>query len=212
MPEGVEATADESLIIPAGETSATVLVKVSRMGASHFTMEIQNVQGATASGRTGQISQFGDISASQGLTVAEYSSQAENETAPNGFATAAVDGDPNTFWHSRWAEPSAVLPQYIIVQVPDHIHVGGVDVIRRISASNNSDNKLAEVFLSEDKSSWDLQGVLEWEKPKSVDITEHLRHMDFNHLQKGGYIKINVTDGFRNNAQIGEVIIYGYAE
>ena len=212
LPEGVEATADESLIIPAGETSATVLVKVSRMGASHFTMEIQNVQGATASGRTGQISQFGDISASQGLTVAEYSSQAENETAPNGFATAAVDGDPNTFWHSRWAEPSAVLPQYIIVQVPDHIHVGGVDVIRRISASNNSDNKLAEVFLSEDKSSWDLQGVLEWEKPKSVDITEHLRHMDFNHLQKGGYIKINVTDGFRNNAQIGEVIIYGYAE
>ncbi len=90
--------------------------------------------------------------------------------------------------------------------------MGGVDVIRRISASNNSDNKLAEVFLSEDKSSWDLQGVLEWEKPKSVDITEHLRHMDFNHLQKGGYIKINVTDGFRNNAQIGEVIIYGYAE
>ena len=43
-------------------------------------------------------------------------------------------------------------------------------------------------------------------------LTEHLRHMDFNHLQKGGYIKINVTEGWRNFAQIGEVIIYGYAE
>lgn len=211
LPAGVEATVDESFIIPAGETSATVLVKVSNMGVSSFTMKIKNVQGATGVVREVQVSRFGDIPAPQGLTVADFSSeQTSGEPAPSGFAAAAVDGNPSSYWHSSWS-PETTLPQYIIVQVPDNIHVGGVDIIRRVAASN-SDNKIAEIFLSEDKRNWDLQGTVEWAEAKSVDLTEHLRHMDFNHLQKGGYIKINVTEGRRNFAQIGEVIIYGYAE
>lgn len=209
LPDGVEAVA-EGGIIPAGETSATVVVRVSKMGASRFTLEITNVVGATAGGRSGQVSQFGDIVAPQGLTVESFSSESNNEGEVNGYAAAAVDGDPLTYWHSKW-ESSAVLPQYIVVKVPDAIHVGGVDVIRRVAASN-SDNKLAEVFLSEDNQNWDLQGLLEWDNVKSTNVADHLSHLDFNHLQKGGYIKINVTEGYRNNAQIGEVIIYGYTE
>ena len=169
------------------------------------------MQGATGVVREVQVSRFGDIPAPQGMTVADFSSeQTSGEPAPSGFAAAAVDGNPSSYWHSSWS-PETTLPQYIIVQVPDNIHVGGVDIIRRVAASN-SDNKIAEIFLSEDKRNWDLQGTVEWAEAKSVDLTEHLRHMDFNHLQKGGYIKINVTEGRRNFAQIGEVIIYGYAE
>lgn len=210
--DGADATvAVPTVTIAAGQTSAVIEVNVARLSAKSFTMNIVNVAGATAVDRLAKIAQLGEIQTPQELTIAEFSSQAENEAAPNGFATAAVDGDPNTFWHSRWASPSAVLPQYIVVQVPDIMHVGGVDVVRRIAASN-SDNKVAEIWLSEDMENWELQGTLEWDAAKSTDLSEHLRHLDFNHMQKGGYIKINVTEGYRNNAQVGEVIVYGYTE
>ncbi|MDE5611622.1 MAG: discoidin domain-containing protein [Odoribacter sp.] len=215
FPEGVEAIVkNASVTIPAGETSAVFEVQVTKMMVERFTMSIHpDVKGASASENPELVSQFGEIEEPWTLTIAEYSSQATNEPEPNGYATAAVDGDPATYWHSSWS-PATELPQYIVVQVPDNIRVGGVEVIRRL-ATTNSDSKKAEISLSKDRKNWDFQGTLEWDEPKSSDVSEHTRSMDFNHLQKGGYIKINVTEtrnSTRSFGQIAEVIIYGYAE
>lgn len=216
FPEGVEATVkNASVTIPAGETSAVFEVQVTKMMVERFTMSIHpDVKGASASENPELVSQFGEIEEPWELTIAEYSSQqTSGEPAPSGFAAAAVDGDPATYWHSSWS-PATELPQYIVVQVPDNIRVGGVEVIRRL-VTGNSDTKKAEISLSNDRKNWDFQGTLEWDEPKSSDVSEHTSSMDFNHLQKGGYIKINVTEtrnSKRSFAQIAEVIIYGYAE
>lgn len=215
LPAGTQATiTSPQATIPAGQTSVLMEVKVTQMSQTEtgFTMSITNVKGATAVDRTASISKYGDITAPQGLTIADFSSQEETgETQPSGFAAAAVDGNESSYWHSQWKGSGSSLPQYIVVKVPDNIHVAAVDVIRRVSASN-SDTKTAEIFLSEDNKSWDLQGTLKWSASTGADRAQHLRTAVFDHMQKGGYIKINVTEGFRDFAQVSEVIVYGYTE
>lgn len=175
-------------------------------------MSIDKVKGATVAGRTASISNYGDIAAPQGLTIAGFSSEeAKGEPAPSGPAAAAIDGNESSYWHSQWQGDGSSLPQYIVVKVPDDTHVAAVDVIRRV-AKSNSDTKTAEIFLSEDNTNWNLQGTLKWSAATGTDRAEHLRSMTFNHMQKGGYIKINITEGFRNFGQVSEVVIYGYTE
>ena len=207
----VTITAPEATIV-AGKTSAVIEVKVNKLTAHSFTMNLANVKGATATELQAKVSQCGTIDGPQGLTIGGFSSQAAaGEPAGSGIATAAVDGDESTYWHSEWTPNDTQLPQYIIVKVPDHLHVSAVDVIRRISASN-SDTKKAEIFLSTDMENWELQGTLEWTQSTGTDRAQHLRQQKFDHVQQGGYIKINVTEGFRHYGQVGQVIVYGYNE
>ncbi|GAA4905889.1 hypothetical protein GCM10025789_26610 [Tessaracoccus lubricantis] len=49
--------------------------------------------------------------------TATASSEATNETPPNGLASAMVDGDRATFWHSRWAAPIDPMPHTINVDL-----------------------------------------------------------------------------------------------
>lgn len=215
LPEGTQAVVTSpEVTIPAGQTSAVVEVKVTQMSQvkTSFSMSIGNVKGATAGDRIGLISKYGEINTPQGLEIAGFSSEEETgEAAPSGPAAAAIDGLESSYWHSRWTGNGSSLPQFIIVKIPDNTHIAAVDIIRRV-ASSNSDTKTAEIFLSEDNQNWGLQGTLHWDAAAGTDRAQHLRSMSFDHMQKGGYIKINITEGFRNFGQISEVVIYGYTE
>lgn len=215
LSSGSQATiTSPEVTIPAGQTSAVMEVKITQMSQTGrgVIMSIGNVKGATSGGRMAIINKYGDIAAPYGLTIAGFSSeQATGEPAPSGPAAAAIDGSESSYWHSLWSGAGSSLPQYIVVKIPDKTHVAAVDVIRRV-ADSNSDTKTAEISLSEDKLNWDFQGTLNWSAATGTDRAQHLRSMVFNHMQKGGYIKINITDGFRNFGQVSEVVIYGYTE
>ncbi|AOZ73127.1 hypothetical protein BK816_07340 [Boudabousia tangfeifanii] len=88
-----------------------------------------------------------------GLTVAAYSSQAENETAPNGFATAAIDGDVNTFWHTRWADPADHFPHFISLNLNKTCKVDALQYFPR-KGNTNTRIKDYEVYVSADGQNW----------------------------------------------------------
>lgn len=61
------------------------------------------------------------------LTATADSEELEGESAPNGRAAAAVDGDVGTYWHSAWSsDPQPPYPHWL------QVNLGGVRYISKI--------------------------------------------------------------------------------
>lgn len=211
--EGVDVTVMQSQVtIVKGNTSASIEIRVNQLMAKNFTFNLTGIRGASAGRVTGKVSQCALI-ALPGLTVASFSSeQKSGEPAGSGVATAATDGNEGTYWHSEWSPNDSQLPQWIVVKVPDRLHIVACDIVRRLQGSN-SDTRKAEIYLSNDQDNWGApQGILEWDAAKTANREEHVRKQVFDHIQQGGFIKINVTEGTRHYGQVGEVIVYGYSD
>lgn len=83
--------------------------------------------------------------------IAGFSSEettGEGETS--GFAAAAVDGDPNTYWHSAWQSGTSSLPGYITIDLGAEYDVDGVSYLPRQSNANGL-MKDYKVFVTADK-------------------------------------------------------------
>nr|WP_108870910.1 family 20 glycosylhydrolase [Tessaracoccus timonensis] len=87
-----------------------------------------------------------------GVTV-KASSEADNETAPNGFAAAAVDGNPNTFWHSRWAAPEATYPHTLTFDLGKSYDLESIVWLPR-QDSENGRVKTGDISVSKDGTTW----------------------------------------------------------
>ena len=67
-------------------------------------------------------------------------------------ARKAIDGDPNTIWHSRWSEPEAKHPHEIVVDM-----AASLEIDKFIYQPRNSENgriKDYELYFSEDGKNW----------------------------------------------------------
>lgn len=90
------------------------------------------------------------------LTVADVSSQeTEGEPEPNGVADAAIDGDPNTYWHTAWLQHSPKPPHHITLQVKDvqSCSITGFEYTARGGAANGR-AKGYELYVSTDGVNW----------------------------------------------------------
>ena len=58
--------------------------------------------------------------------VAWDSQELTGESRPNGLARAALDGNPNTFWHTKWSGGSDQPPHFIVVDL------GAVKTIEKV--------------------------------------------------------------------------------
>ena len=76
--------------------------------------------------------------------TAKASSEASNETAPNGRASAAVDGNPNTFWHSRWEAPVATYPHTLTVDLGREY---ALSAMRWVSRRGNPNGRVKTLVL-----------------------------------------------------------------
>lgn len=88
--------------------------------------------------------------------IVSVSSENNGEEARN-----AIDGDPTTIWHSRWAEPVAKHPHEIVVDMASLLEVD-----KFIYQPRNSENgriKDYELYFSKDGKSWEnkTKGVFE---------------------------------------------------
>ncbi|RRD45744.1 family 20 glycosylhydrolase, partial [Tessaracoccus sp. OH4464_COT-324] len=84
---------------------------------------------------------------------ATASSEALNETAPNGRASAAVDGNPETFWHSQWSQPVAQFPHWLAFDLGAETDLSSVHWLPR-QANTNGRIKLIDIEVSSDGSTW----------------------------------------------------------
>ena len=68
---------------------------------------------------------------------------------PGNEAFRAVDGNPGTFWHSRWRVPMTDLPHEIIVDLGACYEITGFTYLPRTDGTRNGTIKDYEAYFSE---------------------------------------------------------------
>ena len=78
-----------------------------------------------------------DNNFAQGVTATACSEEKTGETAPNGPAAAAVDGNESSFWHSQWSAPADNdMPHWFNVKLAAPAKVNGMVYVPRTGSSN----------------------------------------------------------------------------
>lgn len=104
--------------------------------------------------RTGGDAVFNpDPYATSNWKVSSFSSQeATGEGPPNGLASAIIDGDVNTFWHSQWSGGTGTAPHRLVVDMGRSITINGFVFSQRQSLTRNIKN--LKVETSNDGTTW----------------------------------------------------------
>src|SRR5580704_17010288 len=65
------------------------------------------------------------------------SADSEETDGQDGYGVNAVDGDPNTFWHTHWLSDSPALPHEIIIQLLPPTAIKGFAYLPRQDLSDH---------------------------------------------------------------------------
>ncbi len=65
----------------------------------------------------------------------------------------AVDGNPDTFWHSRWSNDEARPPHFLVIDYARPIDIAGLVYTARADGDNGH-VKNYEVYVSDDGQTW----------------------------------------------------------
>ncbi|MFP4437569.1 MAG: sulfatase-like hydrolase/transferase [Chloroflexaceae bacterium] len=84
----------------------------------------------------------------------------------NGLARNAVDGKPNTIWHTEWYYNSPSHPHELTIDLGSPYQLTGFKYLPRQNAENGRIKKY-QLFASQDKSNWVL--LTEGEFPNSIE-------------------------------------------
>lgn len=94
-----------------------------------------------------------DPFAKSNWNVSSFSSEeAGGEGPTNGYARAIIDGDVNTFWHSRWSTGGGTPPHFLVVDMGKSLTINGFVFTQRQSLSRNIMNLRVET--SNDGTTW----------------------------------------------------------
>ncbi|MFF1823553.1 endo-alpha-N-acetylgalactosaminidase family protein [Kribbella sp. NPDC058245] len=137
------------------------------------------------------------------IKVADVDSE---DVATGGAATAALDGNPSTLWHSAWSEVStpAGFPHHMTLDLGSTYQVNGLSYLPRQSGTNGM-FKGYEVYVSTDGQTWGSP-VATGQFPNSTAV----QRVDFPAVA-GRYVKFVGTSSL-NGAVFGsaaELNIYG---
>lgn len=120
-------------------------------------------------------------------SITASSEELNGEGAINGRATTLLDGDLNTFWHSKWLGEITGLPYQIDIDMKNIFNINSIELARR---SNNKDTKRVELRVSFDKEVWSSIGFIEY--PNSP--TPNSLVLLFPEGIQGRYLRLTVVE------------------
>jgi F5/8 type C domain len=74
----------------------------------------------------------------------------EETIGENGYGKNALDGDPNTIWHTRWQGQSPGLPHEIVIELVPPTIINGFSYLPRQDVSDHGTIKDYEFYVSND--------------------------------------------------------------
>lgn len=86
-------------------------------------------------------------------TIIDFSSEEQNEKA-----AYVLDGDKQTYWHSRWSTNATSFPHHLTIDMGQSKSVSGFTFIQRDGMRKVKD---IEVLVSSDNQAWDSKGNFE---------------------------------------------------
>lgn len=105
---------------------------------------------------TGGTTTFNPYNPSYWKVIGFSSQEAGGEGPVSGYATAVIDGDPTTYWHSRWSSDAAEPPHYLTIDMGMSLAVKSFSFIQRQYGSRNIKN--IEIDVSNDGTNWQSLG------------------------------------------------------
>lgn len=75
-------------------------------------------------------------------------------TSDNSFARNAIDGNPETIWHTKWAGGADNYPHHIIVDMGEAVEVSKFEYLPRQGSPANGTIADYEFYLTNDKNNW----------------------------------------------------------
>jgi endo-alpha-N-acetylgalactosaminidase len=84
------------------------------------------------------------------VTLKIVKADSEETAGEDGKAANAVDGNPDTIWHTQWQDANPAHPHEIIIQLDPPCKIKGVTYLPRQGETENGDIKDYEIYLSTD--------------------------------------------------------------
>lgn len=127
------------------------------------------------------------------LTVIKVDS--EETASENGRGTNAVDGNPETFWHTEWTDANPECPHEIIIQLTPPSSIKGFTYLPRQDEEVNGTIRNYELYVSDDGKDFGKpvkKGEFNASKDKKV--------VTFEKPVKCGFIKLRALSEINDNA------------
>ncbi|TWF41747.1 uncharacterized protein DUF5126 [Chitinophaga polysaccharea] len=136
-----------------------------------------------------------------GWSIAGFSDQEDGGEGPvNGYATAAIDDNINTFWHTTWSSGEPPYPHWIAV------NIGQVTTISRVGLVNRQGHKDGQTEIqlmgSTDGQNWADLGTYPF-------VQQNAEQFFSVPPQQWKYVKVVLTKGPNFYGFLGEINLYG---
>ncbi len=179
-----------------GITNATFTLPLERIGSASNAVSglIDNIVITDGTDKS--------MISNEGITV-----EATSEYTPgNEVAANLLDGDPNTIWHSNWANASETLPQTLIFTFPEATEIERLSYLARQDASNNGTIMGFDLIaVDEDGNETMIAADHEWDGGKSLKFisfdavtVKQLKMV----IKKSNFDKAEQADKFASGAEI----------
>ena len=130
--------------------------------------------------------------------------QKTGEPAGSGIASAATDGDSNTYWHSNWSGGvNESNPAILTVDLGNTINIGGFKFQQRPSDNNGVVYKFKYRILDEGKNVLAESEAIEVPQAERTGAAWHVETLD--DFVDARFIEISVLEGKGGFAAIAEV-------
>jgi hypothetical protein len=128
------------------------------------------------------------------LTVIKVDS--EETASENGRGTNAVDGNPDTFWHTEWTDANPECPHEIIIQLTPAATIKGFTYLPRQDEEVNGTIKGYELYVSDDGKDFGKPV----KKGEFTDDSKKKRTVTFDKPVKCGFIKLRALSEINDAA------------
>jgi len=166
------------------------LVLVSSLAGTRALAQDAASTNAASSSATSQAASTNKIK----LTVIKADS--EETASENGRGTNAVDGNPETFWHTEWTDANPECPHEIIIQLTPPSTIKGFTYLPRQDEEVNGTIKGYELYVSDDGKDFGKPV----KKGEFTSSSKDKKTVTFDQSVKCGFIKLKALSEINDNA------------
>lgn len=198
---------EESMVLAQGETETVLLVNIAsaNLTPGDYMLPIKLTGTSLFSPKEGEniyplaIRIMGNSLDRSGWTVKANSQTVEGNG--NGSAANILDGDINTYWHSKWDGGFAPLPHELVIDTKQTYQITQVALQRRLGFDYA---RFGYFYISDSGDEWKEIGSFTMDKRDDAQMFSVIP-------SEGRYLKIKVTESNNNNkcAAFSEVYLYG---
>lgn len=134
--------------------------------------------------------------------VTDFSSEEPAEGAPNGLASATIDGNLGSFWHSDWANAAPGYPHWFVVDMGAEKTIASFEVFRRQGDGRGQTKH--RFYVSDDGVEWTDLGLFDMDP--NIDGGQSYA---ISSNPKARYFKYEAVEGPNFFAALAEINVYG---